>query len=117
MCHFNGKGVQINEFVWISKLSDKMHYLTSWPYTIMFLQVALKQLHGWPILLQMVMCFFTHCTRPASLRITQAFHLLLDFTENQIVLCNFTIRNSVRITEDSDNEDLDNQGSTVLKFL
>ena len=29
VCHFNVKGVQINEFVWISKLSDKIHYLAS----------------------------------------------------------------------------------------
>ena len=28
-CHFNVKGVQINEFVRISELSDKMHYLAS----------------------------------------------------------------------------------------
>ena len=29
MCHFNVKGVQINEFIWISELSDKIHYLAS----------------------------------------------------------------------------------------
>ena len=29
MCHFNVKGVQISEFIWISELSDKMHYLAS----------------------------------------------------------------------------------------
>ena len=29
VCHFNDKGVQINEFVWISELSDKIHYLAS----------------------------------------------------------------------------------------
>ena len=27
VCHFNVKSVQINEFVRISELSDKMHYL------------------------------------------------------------------------------------------
>ena len=27
--HFNDKGVQLNEFVWICELSDKMHYLAS----------------------------------------------------------------------------------------
>ena len=29
VCHFNVKGVQINEFVRISELSDKIHYLAS----------------------------------------------------------------------------------------
>ena len=29
MCHFNVKGVQISEFVWISELSDKIYYLAS----------------------------------------------------------------------------------------
>ena len=29
MCRFNGKVVQINEFVRISELSDKTHYLAS----------------------------------------------------------------------------------------
>ena len=29
LCHFNVKGVQINEFVQVSELSDKMHYLAS----------------------------------------------------------------------------------------
>ena len=49
-----------------------------------------------------------------SLKITQAFHLLLVFAENQGVLWDFKIQNSVRITEGSDNRDSDNQGSTVL---
>ena len=49
-----------------------------------------------------------------SLKITQAFHLILGFVENQTVFWDFKIWNSVRITEDSDNEDLDNQGPTVL---
>ena len=52
-----------------------------------------------------------------SLNITQAFHLLLGFAENQIVLWDFKIKNSVQITEDSDNKDTDNQGSTVHKNL
>ena len=30
VCHFNVIGVQINEFVWISELSDKIHYLASY---------------------------------------------------------------------------------------
>ena len=29
VCHFNVEGVQINEFVQISELSDKIHYLAS----------------------------------------------------------------------------------------
>ena len=29
VCHLDVKGGQINEFVWISELSDKMHYLAS----------------------------------------------------------------------------------------
>ena len=29
MCHFNVKGVQISEFVRISALSNKIHYLAS----------------------------------------------------------------------------------------
>ena len=45
-----------------------------------------------------------------SLKITQAFHLLLDYAENQ---GGFKIQNSIRITEGSDNGDSDNQGSTV----
>ena len=48
-----------------------------------------------------------------SLKIKQAFHLLLDFAENQGVFLDFKIQNSVRITEGSDNGDSDNRGSTV----
>ena len=48
-----------------------------------------------------------------SLKIIQAFHLLLGFVENQTVFWDFKIRNSVRITEGSDNGDSDNRGSTV----
>ena len=48
-----------------------------------------------------------------SLKITQTFHLLLGFAEKQIVFWDFKIKNSVWITEGSDNEDWDNQGSTV----
>ena len=43
-----------------------------------------------------------------SLKITQASHLLLGFAENPIVSWYFNIRNSVRITEGSDNGDSDN---------
>ena len=48
-----------------------------------------------------------------SLKITQAFQLLLGFVENQTVFWDFKIRNSVRITEGSDNGDSDNRGPTV----
>ena len=48
-----------------------------------------------------------------SLKITQAFHLLLGFAENQIVFWDFKIRNNIRRTEGSDNGNSDNQGSTV----
>ena len=48
-----------------------------------------------------------------SLNITQVFHLLLGFAENQIVLWDFKIQNSIQITEGSDNRDSDNRGSTV----
>ena len=49
-----------------------------------------------------------------SLKITQAFHLLLGFAENQAIYWDFKIINSVRITEGSDNRDSDNRGSTVF---
>ena len=39
---------------------------------------------------------------------TQAFHLLFGFAENQVVFRDFIIRNSIRITEGSDNGDSDN---------
>ena len=51
---------------------------------------------------------------PTSLKITQVFHLLLGFAENQTVFWYFKIQDSVRITKGSDNGDLDNQHSTVL---
>ena len=44
-----------------------------------------------------------------SPKITQEFHLLLGLAENQAIYWDFEIRNSVWITEGSDN-----QGSTVL---
>ena len=49
-----------------------------------------------------------------SLRITQTFHLILGFAENQIVFQDFKIKNSVRITQGLDNGDSDNRGSTVI---
>ena len=53
-----------------------------------------------------------------SLKITQVFHLLFGFAENQIIFWDFKIQNGVRITKgldngDSDNRDSDNRGSTV----
>ena len=52
-----------------------------------------------------------------SLKITQAFYVLLGFAENPIISWYFKIQNSVRITEGSDNGDLDNQGSTVHIYV
>ena len=48
-----------------------------------------------------------------SLKITEAFHILLGFAENQTVFLDFKIRNSVQITKSSDNGDSDNRGPTV----
>ena len=48
-----------------------------------------------------------------SLKIIQAFHLLLGCAENQGVSWDFKMENSIRITEGLDNGDSDNQGSTV----
>ena len=45
-----------------------------------------------------------------SLKIIQAFHLLLGFAENQGVFWDFKIQNIVQITEGSDNVDSDNRG-------
>ena len=52
-----------------------------------------------------------------SLKITQAFHLLLDLAENQGIFWDFKIQNGVRITEGSHNGDSDNRGPTVLSFF
>ena len=52
-----------------------------------------------------------------SLKITQAFHLLLSFVENQTVFWDFKIRNSIWITEGSDNRDSDNRGPTVYIYI
>ena len=51
-----------------------------------------------------------------SLKITQAFHLLLGFAENQAIYWDFKMRKSVRITKGSDNRDSDNRGPTVLNI-
>ena len=51
-----------------------------------------------------------------SLKITQAFYLLLAFAENPIISWYFKIRNSVQITEGLDNGDSDNRGPTVVNI-
>ena len=58
------------------------------------------------------MLFYSLCCDTISLislKITQTFHLLLGFAENQTVFWDFKIRNSVWITEGSDN-----RGPTIL---
>ena len=58
------------------------------------------------------MLFYSLCCDTISLlslKITQKFHLLLGFAENQTVFWDFKIRNSVWITEGSDN-----RGPTIL---
>ena len=77
----------VNEFVLISELSDKIYYLASELYTVMFLYIMVNQLHGRLIISHVLIYFSTHCTTYdtisiTSLKITQAFHLLLGFTEN-----------------------------------
>ena len=52
-----------------------------------------------------------------SLKITQAFHLLLGFAKNLTVSWDFNIRNNVRITEGLDNGDSDNRGPTVYACI
>ena len=39
--------------------------------------------------------------------------MLLGFAENQIIIWDFKIQNSVQVTEGSDNGDSDNRSSTV----
>ena len=43
--------------------------------------------------------FYNTIISLTSLNITQAFHLLLGFAENQIVFWDFKIKNSIRIIE------------------
>ena len=52
-----------------------------------------------------------------SLKITQAFRLLLGFVENQTIFWDFKIQNSVQITEGSDNGYSDNRGPTVHIYI
>ena len=71
------------------------------------------------IISHMLICFSTQLYYDIiSLKIIQAFYLLLGYEENQGIFWDFKIKNGVRITEgsdngDSDNGDSDNQGSTV----
>ena len=51
-----------------------------------------------------------------SLKITQAFHLLLGFAESQTVFWDFKIQNSIPITGGLDNGDSDNRGPTVYEY-
>ena len=64
LCHFNVKGVQINEFVWISEISDKIIILFSYLtiYNNVFIHTTINQLSGWPIISHILICFCTHCT-------------------------------------------------------
>ena len=52
-----------------------------------------------------------------TVKIIQAFHLLLGFVENQGVFKDFKIQNSIQITKGSDNGDLDNRGPTVCIYI
>ena len=76
-----------------------------------------NQLHGRMIISRMLICFSTiyyDIISLTNLKITQAFHLLLDFAENQITFWDLKIRNNIQITKGLDNGDLDNRGSTVI---
>ena len=83
----------------------------------MFLHITVNQLHGRPIVLILFYPLYYDIINLTSLKITQAFHLLLVFAENQVVFSNFIIRNSVRITEGLDNGDSDNRGPTVYTYI
>ena len=52
-----------------------------------------------------------------SLKFIQSLHLLLGFVENQGVLWDFKIQNSIWITEGLDNRDLDNRDPTVYTYV
>ena len=53
-----------------------------------------------------VMQLYSKTDKP---KITQVFHLLIGFAENQIC---YKIQNSIRVNEGSDKGDLDTQGAT-----
>ena len=71
-----------------------------------------NQLHGRPMISHMliIMLFYSlyYTIGFTSLKITQAFHLLLAFAENPIISWYFKIQNSNPITKSSDNGDSDN---------
>ena len=52
-----------------------------------------------------------------SLKITQTFHILLGFAENQGIFWDFKFETNVQITEGSDNGDSDNRDSTVCMYV
>ena len=84
----------------------------------MFLHIMVNQLHGQPILSHMLFYpLYCDIISLTDLKITQKFHLLLGFAENQIVFWDFKICNSVWITKGSDNGDSDNRGPTVCIYI
>ena len=85
----------------------------------MFLHITVNGLRGRPIITHANMLFYPlyrDIISLTSLKITQAFQLLLGFAENQGVFWDFKTETIIRITEDSDNGDLENQGSTVQQI-
>ena len=86
----------------------------------MFLHITVNQFHGWLIIAHANILFYPlYCDiiSLTSLKITQVFHLLLGFAENQVVCRDFKIRNSNQIIEGLDNGDSDNQSPTVVANL
>ena len=81
----------------------------------MFLHITVNHLCGQPINIihvNMLFCpLYCDIINLQSLKITQAFHLLLGFAENQIV---FWDSMSIRITEGLDNGD---SGLTIASHL
>ena len=83
----------------------------------MFLHITVNELRGRLIVSQVLInilfypLYYDIIINLTSLKITQAFHLLLGSAENQVVFWDFKIQNSVRISKD-----LDNQGSTVYMY-
>ena len=84
----------------------------------MYLHTTVNEFHGQPIISHILICFsyplYYDIISPTSLKITQAFHLLLGFAENQSVFWDFKIQNSIQITKGSDNGDSYNQGPTAI---
>ena len=82
----------------------------------MFLHITVNQLCGQPINIihaNMLFCpLYYDIINLKSLKITQTFHLLLGFAENQIV---FWDSMSIRITEGLDNDR--DSGPTIASYL